>query len=79
MAYTVYKHTSPNGKIYIGITHVEDEENDKYLVHDWRAPICSMFYDYETGPCSYTAPGGTYSGELKRKRHSFNYRCWRCS
>ena len=27
-----------------------------------------MFYDYETGPCSYKAPGGVYSGELKRKR-----------
>ena len=27
-----------------------------------------MFYDYETGPCSYSAPGGVYSGELKRKR-----------
>ena len=27
-----------------------------------------MFYDYEVGPCSYSAPGGIYSGELKRKR-----------
>ena len=41
-----FKDTNGENKIYIGITHVEDEENDKYLIHDWRAPICSMFYDY---------------------------------
>ncbi len=55
-------------KIYIGITHVEDEENDKYLVHDWRAPICSMFYDYEIGPASYKAPEGIISGNITNKR-----------
>lgn len=33
--------------IYIGITHVEDNLN--YYVHDWRSPICSLFYDYELG------------------------------
>ena len=55
-------------KIYIGITHVEDEVNDKYLVHDWRAPICSMFYDYETGPASYKAPEGIIKGNILNKR-----------
>ncbi len=55
-------------KIYIGITHVEDEENDKYLVNDWRAPICSMFYDYETGPASYKAPEGIITGNITNKR-----------
>ena len=57
-----------SNKIYIGITHVEDEENDKYLVHDWRAPICSMFYDYETGPASYIAPEGIIKGNITNKR-----------
>lgn len=55
-------------KIYIGITHVEDEENEKYLVHDWRAPICSMFYDYELGKASYIAPEGIITGEITKKR-----------
>ncbi len=55
-------------KIYIGITHVEDEVTDKYLVHDWRAPICSMFYDYETGPASYKAPEGIIKGNILNKR-----------
>ena len=52
--------------IYIGITHVEDKLN--YYVHDWRSPICSLFYDYETGPCKYTAPMGEIKGEITRKR-----------
>ncbi len=57
-----------SNKIYIGITHVEDEEKDKYLVHDWRAPICSLFYDYETGPAKYKAPGGIVTGTITNKR-----------
>ena len=52
--------------IYIGITHVEDRLN--YYVHDWRSPICSMFYDYETGRASYEAPMGKISGNITRKR-----------
>ncbi len=57
----------PN-KIYIGITHVEDEENDIYLVNDWRAPICSMFYDYEIGPAKYLSPMGEIEGKILNKR-----------
>ena len=55
-------------KIYIGITHVEDEENDVYLVNDWRSPICSMFYDYEVGPAKYSSPGGEVCGRILNKR-----------
>ena len=53
--------------IYMSLTYLKDSKTNNIL-YDWRSPICSLFYDYETGPCSYTAPGGTYSGELKRKR-----------
>ena len=52
--------------IYIGITHVEDKLD--YYVHDWRSPICSMFYDYETGPASYKAPSGIIKGNVIKKR-----------
>ena len=52
--------------IYIGITHVEDKLD--YYVHDWRSPICSMFYDYETGPASYKAPSGIIKGIITKKR-----------
>ena len=63
-----FKDSEGENKIYIGITHVEDEENDKYLIHDWRAPICSMFYDYELGKAEYQAPEGIIKGEITNKR-----------
>ncbi len=53
--------------IYMALTYLKDADSNNIL-YDWRSPICSLFYDYETGPASYKAPGGTYSGELKRKR-----------
>ena len=53
--------------IYISLTYLKDD-NLNNILYDWRSPICSLFYDYETGPCEYKAPGGIYSGELKRKR-----------
>ena len=61
-----FKEDNEESDIYIGITHVED--NLEYYVHDWRSPICSMFYDYETGKASYEAPGGKVEGEITRKR-----------
>ena len=53
--------------IYMSLTYLKDK-NENNILYDWRSPICSLFYDYEIGPCSYEAPGGTFSGELKRKR-----------
>ena len=53
--------------IYISLTYLKDDDFNNIL-YDWRSPICSLFYDYEVGPCSYIAPGGEYFGELKRKR-----------
>ena len=44
------------------------DSKNKYYVHDWRSPICSLFYDYEVGPCSYIAPMGKISGNIDRKR-----------
>jgi len=63
-----FKDDESERKIYIGLTHVEDEENDRYLVHDWRAPISSMFYDYELGKAKYLAPSGIIEGEITNKR-----------
>lgn len=53
--------------IYISLTYLKDQ-NSNNILYDWRSPICSLFYDYETGPCSYQAPGGVISGKLERKR-----------
>ena len=45
-----------NGKeeeLYIGLTGFNDPPAPFIL--DWRAPISSLFYDYEVGPASYEA------------------------
>ena len=63
----VFKDSNEKDEVYIGITHVTDEKNN-YYVHDWRSPICSLFYDYEVGPCEYNAPEGKIKGEITRKR-----------
>jgi len=52
--------------IYMSLTYLKDDDLNNIL-YDWRSPICSLFYDYETGPCSYKAPGGEFFGELKKK------------
>lgn len=62
----IFKEGNEENTIYIGITHVENKLN--YFVHDWRSPICSMFYDFETGPAYYKAPSGIIAGEITRKR-----------
>ena len=55
-------------QIYIGIYNLITENNREILVYDWRAPISGMFYDYETGLCSYDCPGGTITGQMLLKR-----------
>ncbi len=56
-------------EIYIGSSSLVKNKGFEYLIYDWRAPICSIFYDYEKGAVSYNAPGGKISGELQNKRH----------
>ncbi|KNY26066.1 RNA polymerase recycling motor HelD [Pseudobacteroides cellulosolvens] len=55
-------------KIYIGIYTLSTNNNMDILVYDWRAPISSMFYDYEIGECSYDCPAGSIGGKLLLKR-----------
>lgn len=54
-------------KVYIGITHLIDDNNN-YYIHDWRSPICNLFYDYEVGPAEYMAPVGKITGNVTCKR-----------
>jgi DNA helicase-2/ATP-dependent DNA helicase PcrA len=54
--------------IYLGIASFRDEENDEFLVYDWRAPISSLYYDGAPGPVKYETPGGTVTGTLELKR-----------
>ena len=54
--------------IYIGIHTFYDSQNKMNLIYDWRAPISSMFYDYELGEATYTSPAGEISGDVSLKR-----------
>lgn len=54
--------------IYIGVHNLQATDGKSNLVFDWRAPISSMFYDYETGAANYQTQNGTVNGEITRKR-----------
>lgn len=54
-------------KYYIGIGNLIDD-NYNILIYDWRAPISSMFYDYEIGKASYECPEGIIDGRITLKR-----------
>lgn len=54
--------------VYIGIYTFFDESDRVNLVYDWRAPISSMFYDFELGPAEYETPSGKIGGEILLKR-----------
>lgn len=52
---------------YIGISNLSKSVADLPVVYDWRAPISSLFYDFDSGEASYEAPGGTISGRITDK------------
>ncbi|MFU8832086.1 MAG: helicase, partial [Wenzhouxiangella sp.] len=53
---------------YIGVHHFHDDEAGRTLVYDWRAPVATLFYDFETGPGRYQAPNGAVDGQITLKR-----------
>ena len=54
--------------VYIGIHTFHDTESRTTVIYDWRAPISSMFYDYELGEASYQSPSGEIKGDISLKR-----------
>lgn len=60
-------HSEPE-PTYVGVHQFYDENSHRTLVYDWRAPIATLFYDYETGEAHYQAPEGRVSGEITAKR-----------
>lgn len=54
-------------KIVIGLYSLEDEKGH-LLVHDWRAPVCSLYYDSTPGEVSYDSPSGKIVGQMTLKR-----------
>ena len=53
--------------IYMALTYLRNDNYDNIL-YDWRSPICSLFYDYEIGPCQYKVDDTINKGELLKKR-----------
>ena len=53
---------------YIGIHTFYDPESRATLIHDWRAPVSSMFYDHELGEAGYRSPSEEIKGEISLKR-----------
>ncbi|GAB2771791.1 DNA helicase-2/ATP-dependent DNA helicase PcrA [Hymenobacter luteus] len=54
--------------VYIGVYSFLDETQRQNLIYDWRAPISSLFYDFELGEASYPTPSGTVKGTIELKR-----------
>lgn len=54
-------------KCYIGIANFSDKTSNISRIFDWRAPISSLFYDYEGGECGYEAPMGFIKGIMEHK------------
>src|SRR5258706_7574787 len=54
--------------IYVGLATFTDETIRQNLIYDWRAPISSMFYDFELGDAEYETPSGKVSGKISLKR-----------
>lgn len=61
------KDTSVPEQIYIGISTLRDASGENFLIYDWRAPVSSLYYDYQPGPAKYTTPGGIVQGKLEKK------------
>ncbi|MED3550803.1 RNA polymerase recycling motor HelD [Cytobacillus praedii] len=59
--------TSTEEQIYIGISSLSDPNGEDFLIYDWRAPISSVYYDFQPGPAKYSTPGGTIQGILEKK------------
>ncbi|MFV0361952.1 MAG: HelD family protein [Suipraeoptans sp.] len=62
-----YENEDESMQVYIGQFSFTDN-NNHILVYDWRAPISSMYYDYELGEASYEAPIGDIKGDIVLKR-----------
>ena len=58
----------PAESIYLGIASLLEDDDQQFLIYDWRAPISNLYYDSVPGETSYETPSGTISGEMTLKR-----------
>ena len=62
------KESTKTLSVYIGTHTFYDQGSSMSFIYDWRAPISSMFYDYELGEASYMSPAGEIRGNISLKR-----------
>jgi DNA helicase II / ATP-dependent DNA helicase PcrA len=55
-------------QVYLGIASLMDENDEHFLIYDWRAPISSVYYDFSPGPAHYQTLDGLIEGEMELKR-----------
>jgi DNA helicase II / ATP-dependent DNA helicase PcrA len=55
-------------QIYLGISSLMDENDEQFLIYDWRAPISSLYYDFSPGKAHYETMDGAIKGEMELKR-----------
>lgn len=55
-------------KVYIGRGTLFNDQEKRITIYDWRSPIASLFYRFETGNAYYDAPGGRIAGDIGLKR-----------
>ncbi|KPC85440.1 hypothetical protein ADL35_14630 [Streptomyces sp. NRRL WC-3753] len=53
---------------YIGVHDFSDPETQEIVIHDWRAPVSSLYYDFESGAAHFESPTGTVHGTITGKR-----------
>ena len=58
-----FKENNDTNKVYIGLTSIQDD-ND-FLVYDWRAPISNIYYNYGVGKTKFN--GEDIEVTLKRQ------------
>ncbi|MFP4418425.1 MAG: HelD family protein [Chitinispirillaceae bacterium] len=62
------KRSGEEKPVYIGVHPFSKEGGEENLIHDWRAPVSCMFYEYELGDASYDSPSGPITGRITLKR-----------
>lgn len=55
-------------KLYIGKMSLIREEDNSFIIIDWRAPIANLYYEGRLGKASYICPDGEIKGKIELKR-----------
>ena len=56
-------------RLYISLQTLRDPETDEILTFDWRAPVCSLYYESEPGEAYFDTPAGRQDVDLSEKRY----------